>query len=68
MANYLKKSMLVLFDAVPNEKLFTKSKLSTGMFSSIVSWCERIVSGVIAMSIISIAALLFSQQFWVFFL
>jgi len=35
--------------------------------SCIVSWGERIASGVIAMSIISIAALLFTQQFWGFF-
>jgi len=67
MANYLKKSVLVLFDEVPNNKLFPKSKMSSGIFSGIVSWCERIASGVIAMSIISVAALLFSQQFWGFF-
>jgi len=67
MTNYLKKSVLVLFDDVSNDKLFPKSKKSTGMFSRIVSWCERIASGVFAMSIISVAAILFSQQFWGFF-
>ena len=36
-------------------------------YSGIVSWGERIANGVIAMSIISIAALMFSQQFWRFF-
>lgn len=67
MTNYLKKSVLVLFDDISNDKMFPKSKESTGMLSSIANWCERIASGVIAMSIISVAAILFSQQFWGFF-
>ena len=36
-------------------------------YSCIKSWGERIASGIVAMSIISIAALLFTQQFWGFF-
>ena len=67
MANNIKKSMPVLFEAVPKDNVFTKSKLSTGINSYIVPWCERIANGILAMSIISIAAILFTQQFWGFF-
>jgi len=47
--------------------LLVMAKFFKNTYSCIVSWGERIASGVIAMSIIGIATLLFSQQFWGFF-